>query len=70
MTLNQALKHFGSYAQIAAALGIKAPSVYGWEDGGIPELRQLQLQHLTGGALKADAGILPDAAPSSDHAAA
>ena len=57
MTLQQAIEHFGSKAKLAAALGIQPPSVAGWK--AVPHLRQAQLQHLTGGKLKADEGVLP-----------
>lgn len=58
MNLDQLITHFGTHAAIANALGIKAPSVYGW-GVKVPALRQIQLEHITNGALKADAGILP-----------
>jgi hypothetical protein len=57
MTLQQALDYFGGHSELARALGIKPPSVYGWK--AVPHLRQAQLQHLTGGKLKADEGVLP-----------
>jgi hypothetical protein len=54
---------------IANALGIKAPSVYGWGDT-VPPLRQLQLERITDGVLKPDPALLPDevAAPSLQQA--
>ena len=68
MTLDQCLAHYGSHAEIARALGIKAPSIYGWTRG-VPPLRQIQLEHVSGGALKADAGIIPACAPQVQAAA-
>jgi DNA-binding transcriptional regulator YdaS (Cro superfamily) len=45
--------HFGSQYAIASALGIKQPSVAAW---GVypPALRQLQLEAVTDGKLKAE----------------
>ena len=49
--------HRAKYRNIktTAALRIKAPSIYGWEK--IPPLRQVQLEKITGGKLKADTRI-------------
>lgn len=54
MTKDQAVTAFGTQARLAAALGMLQGSVAGW---GIhpPPLRQLQIEALTGGALKAEA---------------
>ncbi len=60
MTKTQAIEHFGSQAAIARALRLAGPSVVNWGER-IPPLRQLQIEQLTGGALKADADILPGA---------
>ena len=57
MTLDEAREHFGTYAKVAAALGISKGAVSQW-NGEIPEDRQLQLHKLTRGVLKADAKIL------------
>lgn len=54
MTYQQVIKHFGSQAEAARKLGIRPPSVSDWQHGGIPLVRQYQIQVLTGGALKAD----------------
>lgn len=51
MTKDEATKHFGSQQALALALGVKQPSIAAWKE--IPELRQLQIERLTGGALKA-----------------
>lgn len=63
---SQALKFFGSYYAIAKALRdagieIAAASPYDWGET-VPELRQLQLEALTGGALKAAPGVKPSLA--------
>ena len=52
MTKKQAIKHFGSISALARALGVTYEAVRQWGEV-IPELRQYQLEHLTGGALKA-----------------
>lgn len=54
MTKDQAIQHFGSQLKLAEALGMTQGSVSLWKDSP-PPLRQLQLEALTGGALKADA---------------
>ena len=52
MTLDQVVKHFGSQAAAARALGIKQPAVAQWRKG-VPKLRQLQIQVVTAGKLQA-----------------
>lgn len=52
MTKEEAVKHFGTQVLLCEALGIKSQgSVGAWRE--IPPLRQLQIERLTGGALKA-----------------
>lgn len=54
---SQALAHFGDSKQaLADALGIKVPSVYEWGEYP-PPLRQIQLEQITGGALKAEPDV-------------
>jgi DNA-binding transcriptional regulator YdaS (Cro superfamily) len=48
-----AIAYFGSVSKLAAALGLGQPSVSEWGDI-VPPLRQLQIQHLTGGRLQAE----------------
>lgn len=57
MTLQEAKEHFGSYANLAHALGITRGAIPQW-NGRIPEDRQIQLHRITKGKLKADAPIL------------
>lgn len=52
MTKDQVIKHYGSQGAVAEALGIKQPSVANWSDP-LPELRQLEIEALTRGALRA-----------------
>ena len=52
MNKSQAIEHFGSVSALAQALGVTYEAVRQWDD--VPELRQYQLEHLTGGSLTAD----------------
>lgn len=47
------INYFGSAAKLAHALGIKQPSVSEWGEYP-PGLRQLQIERLTDGELKAE----------------
>ena len=58
MNMSDLVEYFGSQKAVADALGIKPPSVNSWGDS-VPPLRQLQIEALTGGKLRADATILP-----------
>jgi transcriptional repressor of cell division inhibition gene dicB len=53
MTTDEAIRHFGSKAKLAAALGIWPHGIYRWGERP-PMLRQYQIQCLTEGLLKAD----------------
>jgi len=53
MTKDDVLKHFGSQQKVAEALGITQPSVANW-DRHPPPLRQLQIEALTAGELRAE----------------
>lgn len=52
MTKDEVIQHYGSQGIVADALGIKQPSVANWRDP-LPELRQLEIERLTGGVLRA-----------------
>lgn len=52
MKKSQAIEHFGSVLALARSLGVTYEAVRQWDE--VPELRQYQLEHLTGGMLKAD----------------
>ena len=56
MTKEQAIKHFGSVADLADALRVRTQAVYAWPEDSIPLLRQYQLERLTAGRLKVDRG--------------
>jgi DNA-binding transcriptional regulator YdaS (Cro superfamily) len=57
MTKQEAIAHFKGARHLADALGIETASVYQWGDR-VPPLRQLQLQQITKGALKAEPGLI------------
>ena len=60
MKTADAIKLFKTQEALAEQLGIRQPSVARWvKTGEMPPLRQLQLEVVTGGALKADKSILP-----------
>jgi DNA-binding transcriptional regulator YdaS (Cro superfamily) len=52
MTKDQAIRHFGSQQKLAQAIGMTQGSVSLWKDHP-PPLRQLQIEALTAGELKA-----------------
>lgn len=52
MKTEEAVKHFGSKANLARALGIKRQAVVQWGEY-VPLGRAYQIQVLTGGKLKA-----------------
>lgn len=54
MTFDDVKAYFGTAAKVADAVGMERQSVYRWKEVGIPPLRQLEFEHLTEGALKAD----------------
>ncbi|WP_440864548.1 Cro/CI family transcriptional regulator [Symbiopectobacterium purcellii] len=53
-----AITHFGSKRKLAAAVGVKAPTVYGWGDL-VPEKHAYRLEKLTDGALKYNPAVYP-----------
>lgn len=56
MTKLEAIAYYGdNVSALARALGIDQSTVYSWGDYP-PERRQLQLQHITKDALKAEPG--------------
>lgn len=58
MTYDELIAHYGTQSAVAAALNLKQPSIAEWKSG-IPVLRQVQIERLTRGRLKADALIEP-----------
>lgn len=53
MNLEQVVAYYGTQEKAAEALGVTQGSVSSWRQG-IPQLRQYQIQLVTGGALMAD----------------
>lgn len=58
MKTKDAISYFGSETQLAKALGIKSPSIYSWGET-VPDLRQIQLEMITSGQLKAESRLKP-----------
>ena len=58
MKTKTAISYFKTPTKLARALGIKQSSIYDWGEFA-PPLRQLQIEILTNGALKASSKILP-----------
>jgi DNA-binding transcriptional regulator YdaS (Cro superfamily) len=56
MRTRDVIEHFGSQAAVAHALGIKPPSVAGWGEE-VPPLRQIQIERVTKGKLRAAADV-------------
>lgn len=52
MTKDEAIQHFRTQQGLASAIGVTQGTVSGWKS--IPPWRQLQIEALTGGALRAD----------------
>lgn len=66
MTTREALEHYGGDARaLAHVLGIWHSAIYQW-DIHPPALRQLQLEHLTNGELKAEPEILRGGRDATD----
>lgn len=64
MRTTEVVKHYGTQLAVAEALGIRQSSVAEWSDFP-PPLRQLQIEHLTRGKLKAE----PECKPEREAAA-
>jgi hypothetical protein len=58
MTFQDLVGHFGTVKKASDAIGRTRQCIYDWRDDGIPEKRQLEIQKLTKGALKADRSIV------------
>lgn len=59
MKIGEVLEYYGMKKDIAAAVGISAPSVSRWfKDGRVPYAQQILIESLTNGALKADKSVI------------
>lgn len=54
MTLAEAKDHFRTYRALARECGVTPGAINKWKKHGIPHLRQIQIEKLTNGKLKAD----------------
>lgn len=63
MRTQDAIDHYGSRRALADALKIRPESTYSWGEE-VPALRQLQLERLTEGALRADPKFKPSSLSS------
>ncbi len=54
MTYDDVIEHFGTQAKAADALGLTQSSISDWKRVGITNLRQLHIEAVTKGRLKAD----------------
>lgn len=59
MTYDQVIALFGTQQAIAAVLGVSQPTVSDWKAVGFPYIRQIQLERITKGRLKAGKFIPP-----------
>jgi DNA-binding transcriptional regulator YdaS (Cro superfamily) len=68
MTKDQAIKHFGTQMELAKALGMSQGSVSLWDEYP-PALRQLQIEAVTGGVLRAEPSCDKYRVPAAQAAA-
>lgn len=54
MTIEEVINHFGSVTQTAKALRVTRPTVYRWQEKGIPMPYQALIEIQTKGELKLD----------------
>mgnify|MGYP005990854593 CR=1 FL=1 len=53
-TLQQVIEYYGSQAKLAELLGVTRAAVTQWvNDGGLPPLRAIQIEVMSGGDFKA-----------------
>ena len=68
MLTRDAASYFGSVSRLARLLRVSRVAVYMWSDRP-PGLRQLQIERLSGGRLKADPEFKPKASTDWVHQA-
>jgi DNA-binding transcriptional regulator YdaS (Cro superfamily) len=54
MTTQDLIEYYGSKIKAAAALGVSLTTINNWEKKGIPHIKQLAIQTITKGKLKAE----------------
>lgn len=54
MTIEEVIEHYGSVTQTAKALRVTRPTVYRWQEKGVPLTYQALIEIQTKGALKLD----------------
>ena len=69
MKKTEAIKHFGSQVKLGEAIGINQGSISAWPEFP-PDHRQLQIERITLGALKAEPGCMDRLLGFKDKAAA
>jgi transposase len=58
MTFTDLVVHFGTVSKAAKALGYTRQTIYDWRQRGVPEGKQLEIQKMTRGQVKADRAIV------------
>jgi hypothetical protein len=66
MKTQDALNHFGGNTELTALLSLSTGAISQWGEFP-PPLRQLQIETLSGGVLKADKAILPKRAKKNSN---
>jgi DNA-binding transcriptional regulator YdaS (Cro superfamily) len=69
MKTQDAIDFFGSNSVLTELLGLSTGAISQWGESP-PDLRQLQIESLSGGVLKADKAILPRKTRKPTHKAA
>lgn len=54
MDIEKVIEHFGGPQETCLALGVTKGAISQWRTDGVPELRQFQIEALTGGRFKAE----------------
>jgi DNA-binding transcriptional regulator YdaS (Cro superfamily) len=54
MSYDELVRHYGSMSEAARAIGLSRQTVHQWKRAGIPPVRQIQIEELTRGALRAE----------------
>lgn len=58
MSIDEVLSYFKTRAKAAEALGVQTQAIYNWVTADkVPPLRQVQIEKLTRGKLKADPDV-------------